>query len=97
MGKREKFLYRGVTIAFLLLCKPVNNYERQQRIVLTNSNDICPSVDTTVHTQASKYFVIPDSSTAYSMLLIVKDYNIFMYVTVFPKYEVEMFGQSFLL
>jgi len=91
------FLYKDLRLAFLLLCKPVNNYGRQQRIMLINNKDICPSVDAAVHTHAAKYCVIPDSSTAYCMLLIVKDYNICMYVTLFPKCKVEMFGQSFLL
>jgi len=36
-GIKEIFLYKDLMLAFLLLCrsKPVNNYEREQRIILT--------------------------------------------------------------
>jgi hypothetical protein len=38
------FFYKGLAFAFLLLCKPVNNYERGQGIILM----ICPVVDITL-------------------------------------------------
>jgi hypothetical protein len=48
MGKREMFLYKGLTLAFPLLCKPVNNYKKGQRIILIHSNDIYAVVDITL-------------------------------------------------
>jgi len=44
------YLYKDLMLAFLLLCKSVNNYEREQRIILINSNEICPVVDIKMHT-----------------------------------------------